>query len=598
MVKLRPGKSSPQDYIKGKKRDAARVTDAANRSVDRLLIERLHNLADSWRFILSWLALSVLLVWVLAIQVRSLAVYHTQIVARDGGTYVEGMLGPLTNMNPMFATSSADLAVSKLLFSGLMRYDINNNLVNDLADSVVSDEKASSFTVNLKQGLRWHDGQVLTAHDVAYTIEMIQHPDTRSPQSRSWEGVKVEVVSDTTVLFTLPGSYSPFPQLLTFGVLPRHILQNFEPSQLRGIEFNSSAPVGSGPFRFQRIINEAGSGSDDRELKVQLTAYEDYHLGQPRIDAITLWVTPDKAKLTELFKGGELDGAAEIDTTDLDITELGASERIFSLTSGVFLFFKTTNPVLSDVALRQALTKAINVPKVIGIDNPQQRLYGPLLPELLGYTTEFRQSDYDPLASDLELNNLGWLRGPDGIRVKDGVRLSFAITTQDETEYSSVVEKIVEMLYDMGVEATIDLRDPASFADTVLQDHDYQDMLVYGINIGSDPDVYPFWHSSQADTNSTIRLNLSEYSSEAADEALEGGHSRTEAEVRVAKYRSFLQTWAADAPAVGLYRTTYVYYELKNIGGPKGTILQNKTDRFRDVHKWTVLTERIPYDDL
>lgn len=599
MIDPRAKKDEAGKYIKKKKKRFFQVGSEAGQHVDKHLINRLQNLAMSWRFIASWLLLGVLMVWVLAIQTRSLTTHYTQIIPRSGGTYIEGVIGPLTNMNPIYATTAADQAVSRLIFSGLMRLDEQNQLVGDLASTVQVDDKASIYTITLKDNLRWHDGASLTAQDVVFTVQTIQNPSARSPLRRSLEGVAVEAVDAQTVKFTLPASFSPFPNILTFGILPKHLLEQYSPSQLRSAPFNGSQPIGAGPFKFQRIVNIDGIDLEERELKVQLTANDDYHLGAPRLDNFTFWVAPNAERLSQIFNDGQLSGAVDLSLEQLDTDSLQIKEHVFSQTSGVFLFFRNSSTLLADAALRRALTQSIDVTNILSkFESPVQQLHGPLLHEQIDYTDNEKQLAYDQSSAIQQLDTLGWIQGPDGIRTKDGQRLSFLITTQAGVGYyQQVVESLKDQFKLVGVEIQADYRDLEGFSESVLKEHVYEDMLVYGINIGIDPDIYAYWHSSQADRNSTIRLNLSEYSSDAADEALEAGRSRVEKDIRISKYRDFLSIWKNDAPAIALYRPTFNYYTLENVRGPEGEVLESPAERFRDVHLWTTLTSRQRYYD-
>lgn len=591
-------KQDALEIIDKQKKTAISVGSIANDHLDKNFIGRLQTLGASWRFVLSWILLASLIVWVLAIQTRSLKNHYTVVTPRDGGTYVEGMLGPLTNINPLYASTPADQAISRMVFSGLFKYDENNSLVGDLASSIIADDKASTFTVTLRDDLKWHDGTALDSGDVLFTVDTIKDPQARSPLRVSWDQIEVEALDAKTLVFRLPGSFSPFQTLLTFGVLPEHVLRDVSTTNLRGSTFNSSEAVGSGPFKLQRIVTVSGSGSDNREQKVQLIANREYHLSSPRLDAFTFWIAPDRDRLTELFTKGELNGASDINIDLIDTESLGVEERVFSLTSGVYLFYKLSNPLLADVGLRTALSQSIDrAAAARSLDLPVQTIRGPLLPEQIGYSEDTVQVAYSRESAEAGLNELGWLLGDDGIRTKEGERLEFLITTQRDTDYHLLADDIAAQLRSVGVDASIDLRDASGFTENVLQNHVYSDMLLYGINIGSDPDVYSFWHSSQADPNSIVRLNLSEYESPIADEALEGGRSRVDPIVRADKYADFLSAWVADVPALGLYRPQFVYYELLDINGPAGTILVSQVDRFRDVANWTVLTDRVPYSE-
>ena len=133
----------------------------------------------------------------------------------------------------------------------------------------------------------------------------------------------------------------------------------------------------------------------------------------------------------------------------------------------------------------------------------------------------------------------------------------------------------------------------------VLQNHNYGDLLIYGLNLGADADVYPYWHSSQIDSHSISRLNLAEYSSALADEALEAGRSRFDVQLRKQRYADFQKVWSDDLPALALYRFQLRYYTLKAVRGPSNNaLLVTHSDRFYEVHDWAVVQKRQLAKDL
>jgi peptide/nickel transport system substrate-binding protein len=126
-----------------------------------------------------------------------------------------------------------------------------------------------------------------------------------------------------------------------------------------------------------------------------------------------------------------------------------------------------------------------------------------------------------------------------------------------------------------------------------IAQHDY-DVLLYGIALGPDPDVFAFWHSSQADPRQPTRLNLSEYRSKVADEALEGGRTRLNADLRRVKYQPFLKSWRTDAPAVALYQPRFLFVTQGTFEGFVSGQFSNATDRFNSVADWKIRSEKIP----
>jgi peptide/nickel transport system substrate-binding protein len=124
----------------------------------------------------------------------------------------------------------------------------------------------------------------------------------------------------------------------------------------------------------------------------------------------------------------------------------------------------------------------------------------------------------------------------------------------------------------------------------VLLKHSYQ-ALLYGITLGVDPDVYGYWHSSQAVAD---RFNLSQYVSDVADRSLEAGRTRPDVSLRAAKYKPFLEAWKKDVPAIGLYQPPVFFVSKSIIFNFEPTRLNTTADRFYNVHNWQVQTAKKP----
>jgi peptide/nickel transport system substrate-binding protein len=144
----------------------------------------------------------------------------------------------------------------------------------------------------------------------------------------------------------------------------------------------------------------------------------------------------------------------------------------------------------------------------------------------------------------------------------------------------------------VGVDIDVKLRPEEEMQSDVLTRHDY-DVLLYGISLGADPDVFAYWHSSQADVRSANRLNLSEYKSKTADKALEAGRTRIDPALRAVKYKPFLQAWKEDAPAIALYQPRFLYIARNELVGFKAKRLNSSVDRLNSIHTWTVLQDRV-----
>lgn len=576
------------------RRSKSRVEDIgvqAEEQLERHLFKRLGKLINLRRFIAVWLSFFIILSSVAITQIRNLGKHYLSAQPSPGGTVTEGIVGNFTNANPMYASSAVDNSVSRLLFGSLFKYDDSNSLVGDLAEKYTVNEDADIYTVTLKPDLTWHDGFPLNSSDVVFTYNSIQSPDAKSPLYSSWRGISVEAIDALTVRFTLPNSLGSFPYSLTNGIVPKHLLSGIPVSQLRSISFNTQNPVGSGPFKWE-AIEVTGSTPTDREQKIALTANSEYYAGRPKLNKFVIRSFLNEERLLKSFDAQELTTIAGLDYFPEKYSDsLNIREYNIPLLSQVMVFFRTSNEILSDANVRKALTQATDRNKIImNLGYPAVPVNGPLLTSQLAYDKTLVQAAYDPEAAGQLLESLGWVVGPTGIREKDGKKLEFGIYSLDNDEYKQIIDELAEEWRAIGANITVVAQSDTELQ-TTISIHSY-DALVYGISVGVDPDVFAYWHSSQANVLSPSRTNLSEYGSDKADDALEAGRTRTDPAIRTIKYRPFLEAWKEDAPAIALYQPRFLYVSRGNVYGFSPASMVNRIDRYSNVHNWMIREER------
>jgi len=176
-------------------------------------------------------------------------------VPNHGGEYIEGLIGSPRFINPILAQTDADKDLSKLIFSGLLKYDEHRRLVPDLAESYQISEDELVYTFYLRKDVIWHDGRPFKADDIIFTVASIQDPEFSSPLSRSFRGITAEKIDDYTISFTLKESFAPFLGLLTFGILPEHLWYSIPPVNADLTELNK-IPVGTGAWKFEKFTKD------------------------------------------------------------------------------------------------------------------------------------------------------------------------------------------------------------------------------------------------------------------------------------------------------------------------------------------------------
>ena len=579
--------------VRRRQKQMEAAAEAAEKSLDTNFIGRFDKLLKVRRFVVGWLVLVVLATACTIVQAISLGRYYQTAQPAPGGIYNEGVVGTYSNANPIFATGSVDIAVSRLVFAGLLKYDDTNRLVGDLAASYTADSTGRHYVVTLRPGLTWQDGQPLTAKDVAFTYRLIQNPDVQSPLFTAWQGIEVATPNNQTVTFDLPNAYSAFPYSLLTGVLPEHILASVPAAQMRSERFNTVKPVGAGPFAWSAIEVSNSTDPDRMVSLIALKPFQKYHAGAPKLSGFVLHAFGSKQAMVDAFHNRDINAMAGLTSVPETLTNArDVKVTSFGSTAAVMTFFRTTNNVLSNTPVRKALVQSANTETILrSLGYTTRPVKEPLLIGQLGYDPAYTQLPFNTAAAKAALDADGWMRGSDGVRSKNGLRLSFRLYAEDTPENRRTSDILVRDWRAIGAETIPVLQSLTDFQ-TTLQSHSY-DVLLYGISIGVDPDVYPYWDSNQADIRSSTRLNFSEYTSKAADAALEAGRTRTDPALRAIKYKPFLQAWQADAPALGLYQPRFLYITRGPVYGLPSRTLNTDVDRYDSVADWQIHTVKV-----
>lgn len=560
-----------------------------NKQLDRHIFRRTHNLHASRRFAIGWMSLMVVMAVGLFVQIRAASSAYLEIVPANGGVFVEGYVGNVKNMNPLYSSNSVDNALTKLMFSSLLTYNEKNELIGDLAEKWTSDEVGKVYTVTLRKDAKWHDGEAVTPEDVVYTYNSIQNAKVQSPLSSSWKGVKVERTGDWDVTFTLPNSYSPFPHLLTNGIVPEHILKDIDPSQLRSSRFNTASPIGSGPFTF-RSIDVDKQGDNQTEI-VQLSKNDSYYNSVPKLDGFTIKTFKDKQDMQSALNSKDITGAAFVDHQDNN----KENEFLFTQTSGLYVFMNNSKPPFDSPQIREAIARATS-PGLVSSTLPYATIpvRSPLLVGQVGHNKDYVQKGTDIELANKLLTESGWAwQQGEPYRKKDGKELTVQLVSEKSEDYVKFVEQLQKQWAAVGVKAQVSLEDQDTIATNTLVSKKY-DALLYAINIGPDPDVYVYWNSSQAKPDAKPGLNFSLYSSKQADESLEAGRSRTNPSLRAAKYKPFLAAWQKDVPAIGLHQPVFSYSTNIPVYGLQEKTINIPSDHLNNVNQWQINTKKQP----
>jgi peptide/nickel transport system substrate-binding protein len=521
--------------------------------------------------------------------------YLTEVPLR-GGTLVEGVIGNPRFINPVLAISEADRNLVSLVYSGLMRYGKEGELLNDLAESVTISPDGLTYTAKLRPEAHFQDGEPVTADDVIFTVQKILDPGIKSPLYGDFAGVTVQKVDAETVTFTLKRPYAPFMNNLTAGILPKHIWSTLTDDEFSFSQWNV-LPVGSGPYKVSTVTRDNGGIPNYYEL----SPFDEAVGGAPYVNRYIFKFYPSDADLLDAFDSGDIDTISGISPSEAEsLRRSGVSiltaplPRVF----GVF-FNQSENKALLDKAVRQALD--MTAPKQEIIDKVLYgygtAIDGPLPPGLFSSIDNVSQNQdmqKNAEAALALLEKSGWQKNPDtGILEKKSksatLRMSFNLSTSDNPELKAVADILKSAWNKLGAEVTVSVYEPGDLNQNVIRPRRYE-ALLFGEVVGRDADVFPFWHSSERNDPG---LNIALYANSQTDKLLSDARSQSDTEKREALYKSFNTAVKADVPAVFLYTPSFIYVVPKTLKGLTLGELATPQDRFLDARNWYIETNSV-----
>lgn len=506
-----------------------------------------------------------------------------------GGVYTEALVGALLRLNPVLNFYNApDREVSRLIFSGLLRFDGTGAPQPDLAESWGVSKDGTLYNVTINENAIWHDEQPVTADDVIFTIDLLRNGSDIVPVDLQdfWKDVEVVRLSDRVLQFRLPGAFAPFPDYLTFGVLPKHLLDGQTIDAMIDLNFNIQ-PVGTGPYRFDRLVVENGQITG-----VVLAAFKDYYGTKPYIDEMVFRYYPDGASALQAYRDGQVQGIGQV-TPDI-LEDVLAEPQLAIYTARKpelsLILFNLKNQeasFLQEAEVRRALLSGLNrqsiVDKILG--GQAVVADGPILPDTWAYYNNLQRVEYDPEGARALFKEAGYVLAAEGdvVRKKEEVALRLQLVYPDDEQHQAIAEQVRDNWALLGVEVTLEPLPYEILLKERLEQRDYQAALVdLNLSRSPDPDPYPFWDQGQAAGGQ----NYTQWDSRIASEYLEQARVTVNQQERAKFYRNFQILFMQDLPALPLYYPMYTYAVGREIQGVRVGPLFDTADRFAGIAGW------------
>ena len=513
----------------------------------------------------------------------------------QGGVYTEGLVGSLGRLNPLLDwNNSADRDVNRLLFSGLLRLDSQGLPQKDLAEGwgVMPDGTVYNFTI--RPDALWHDGEPVTSEDVIFTIDMMKSEGSLYPADikELWSKIEVTRLDEKNLKFTLPEPYVPFIDYLTFGILPKHLLESISPDEMTTADFNIN-PVGTGPYRFDHLI------VDDGEIAgVVLTISPNYYGTAPFIEQVVFRYYPTSAAAMDAYRQGDVLSVSQItpDVLSGALEEPNISVYTSRLSQMSMVLLNLNNPqvaFLQDAKVRRALMLGLNRPYLINSFLQGQAIVadGPILPGSWAYYDGIEHFDYNPDEAINLLKTEGYVipAGGGEVRAKEDTPLVFNMLHPDDDVHTQMAQTMQEAWAAIGIRVDLEAVPYDELVLDSLASRTYQAALVdLNLSRTPDPDPYPFWHQAEA----VGGQNYSQWDNRAASEYLEQARVTTDYILRTRLYRNFQVVFSKELPSLPLFAPVYSYGVDVEVQGVQVPALYDPSDRLATFTQWYLLTRR------
>lgn len=487
-----------------------------------------------------------------AASASSTSKYVIEPPKHTGGKLIWGAVSDAKTVNPVVVTDTSSGTIMAMIFNGVMQTDVNTTEpIGDLATKWEISTDGVTYSFTLRDGVKFHDGVPLTANDVKFTYELMLNPKTQSPRTAQLtDRIKsIDVVDDTHITYTLKKPVAPFLATnMETGVVPQHILKDVQPSAIVQDSFSTGKKgrtIGSGPWIFEEWVK------DDH---ITLNKNPNYFGGAPHLDQWIYKVVSNASVEVQQLKTGEIDygGIQPSDYNDMQ-KQSNITMHVydtFSFTYYMYQLDATKTPLFQDKAVRQALLYAIDrqaIVKTIYFGLAEVAIGTmPLISWAYNPNAITNKYPYDPNKAKQLLDQAGWKAGSDGIRAKDGKKLSFKLWTYSGSDTVQSMATVFQQEWkQIGVDSTPQFQEWNSFLTRIENTHDF-DIALLGFSWGVDPDQSTMW----ACASYSGGFNMNKYCNPQVDKLLSDALATTDKSKRKQYYTQMQNILEDDLPNV------------------------------------------------
>lgn len=495
---------------------------------------------------------------------------------KQGGTFVAVGHQEVPTLSPDKAVGSVPTFVIQQLYNALVETDENFEIQPVLAESYEISDDGLIYTFKLREGVLFHDGEEFTSEDVKYTYEYYGNPDNATVTGNEYADVEsIETPDDYTVVVILRQPNATFLRLTaTNFIVPQHYHSEV------GEEGFEIAPIGTGPYKLKEW-----RAAEFTEFE----AFEDHFRGRPNIDVVRQNIIPEPSVRAIAVQTGEADTMTWPPLIEDNLAFLADTDNYTTLKSTAtavnHFILNNKHPILSDKRVRKAMLYALDRERQIsdvqqGAATVATANLSPAIEEF--YEPDVITYDYDPDRAVELLEEAGWILGDDGIREKDGEKLTFTMTTiTGDQARRPQAEILQQQLKEVGIDMQL-AEAPISSIQTGLRNNTVDASLynwTYGGQFG-DPDA-------PTTLVSTGPSNWSNFENAEVDELMEKGRAETDPDKRREYYREIQKIVAEEVPFLFvMYWDWYNVISSRVKGVPESALYG--PDLYRKIYEWWI----------
>ncbi|MBZ9688665.1 ABC transporter substrate-binding protein [Clostridium estertheticum] len=489
-------------------------------------------------------------------------------------TLIIGFTAPEGKFNPIYTSSVDDSYVTSLVFEGLMSNDVQGNPIGKVAKKWKISEDNKTYTFTLNKGIKFSNGEELTARDVEFTFTSICDPKYDGPRSdavdklvgykeynkgdaKTVQGIKV--IDDYTISFTLTDVKAP--ALISdfgYGIMCKSYY-TFEKGNIDKLKESFLKPMGSGPYLFKDY--KAGQEADFEKNPT-------YWKGEAKINKVILKVTNAQTNIQSLSAG------------EVDIDRIGAApENIQMLqTAGFiemqlypdngygFIGLNLKDEKFKDVKVRQALTYGLNRK---GFIDARYKGYAevcnaPVSQVSWAYTDDINKYEFNPGKANQLLEEAGWLKKDDGFRYKDGKKFEIHWMTYQGSKY---VEMLIPIVKDnwkaIGIDVIPELMEFNTLCTKVFDEQKFE-MYNMSWALSIDPDPSGLFSAKQAELGG---YNPGSWINAESEKLMADALKTTDTKERKKLYQAWLKLFTEQAPYVLLDQSKMMWAVSSRVKG-------------------------------